>query len=133
MANKVRLAAVAVLAVVLGVRVGGCDLPDILPIPSPIVVEGEVWVVVVHETESPLDGLANLKRSFDWMGGLSAREAKFRAYDDDQPEAKSYVDALGQGNSGILLITDSGKVVGQRLVESVSPALIDEMLAEVGR
>ena len=133
MANKARLAAVAVLAVALGVRVGGCDLPDVLPIPSPVVVEGEVWVVVVHETESPLDGLANLKQSFDWMGGLSGRQVKFRAYDDDQPEAKSYVDALGQGNSGILLITDNGKVVGQRVVDSVSPALIDEILAEVGR
>ena len=133
MANKARLAVVCLLAVTLGGRVSGCDIPDVLPIPSPVVVDGEVWVVVVYETESPLSGLANLKRSFDWMGELPGRQVKFRTYDDDQPEAKSYVDALGAGNSGVLLITSGGKVVGQRVVDSVSPAVIDEMLSEVGR
>lgn len=131
---KAKLGVAVLLAVVLGVRVGGCDLPDfadVLPIPSPT-IEGELFLIVVHESEQPVDGLANLKRNLPWMDGLKDRDVRFVAYDDDLPEAEDYAAELG--GQGVLVVDKGGRVVARsEMPEKITSVWLDELLAGVGR
>lgn len=131
---KARLGVAALLAVVLGVRVGGCefeDFRDVLPIPSPV-VEGELFLIVIHESEQPIDGLANLKRNLPWMDGLKGRDVRFVAYDDDLPEAADYLAELG--GHGVLVVDSVGRVVVKKLIgDKITSVWLDELLATVGR
>lgn len=134
MNNSIRGVALITLLAVLGVRMSGCDLPDfkdIIPIPTPV-VDGELFLVIVHEVEEPVEGLGNLRRNLPWINGLKDREIRLIIYDDDLPEANLYVNILN--GKGIVLQDSTGAVVAKMpLPDKITSTVLDDILKKVGK
>lgn len=85
---------------------------DILPTPIPSPKPGS-WVVLVEETQDRNNDTAKLLADSQWMEALKARQLKFRAYDDDQPEAASYLPTANTvGLPAVIVVAPDGKVLG---------------------
>lgn len=134
MNNSIRGVALIALLAMLGVRISGCDLPDfkdVIPIPAPV-VEGELFLVIIHEVEEPVEGLGNLRRNLPWIDGLKDREIRLIIYDDDLPEANPYVNILN--GRGIVLQDSTGAVITKMpLPDKITSTVLDEILEKVGK
>lgn len=133
--RTVAFVALMVCGSALVARQDGCSLPDfgqVLPIPTPAPT-GELWLVVVEEKDNRNLGLAAVERS-QWKANLSQRQVQFRVYDDDQPEASSYVAALGPNVAGALIVGPDGKKHADAVMpQNVTTQWFDDLLKEVGR
>ena len=120
----------------LAVRQDGCSLPDfggVLPIPTPAPT-GTLWLVVVEEKDNRNQGLVAVERDSQWRQSLTSRDVQLRIYDDDQPEAQSYVNVLGRDVAGVLVIDKEGKKYADEVLPAdVSTKWFDKLLKEVGR
>lgn len=82
-------------------------LPDpVVPIPTPTPIGNVDWIVVIEETSERTPDIAVLFADPFW------KTIKARWYDDDSPDAASYVQATeGQPRPTILLLDKSGKAL----------------------
>lgn len=103
---------VGVLLIVLGLYQhfsGSIVVPIPSPIPSP---KPGSWVVLVEETQERSSDTAKLLSDGQWMESLKARQLKFRAYDDDQPESATYVPiANAAGLPAVVVVSPEGVVL----------------------
>ena len=84
---------------------------DVLPTPIPSPKPGS-WVVLVEETAERTSDVAKFMADGAWFESLKSRQLKFRAYDDDQPEAASYVPvAEAAGIPAVVVVSPEGKVL----------------------
>lgn len=84
---------------------------DVLPTPIPSPKPGS-WVVLVEETAERTSDVAKFMADGAWLESLKARQLKFRAYDDDQPEAATYVPvAKAAGIPAVVIASPEGKVL----------------------
>ena len=134
MMNKVRGVVIVVLLSLLGVRMSGCELPDfkdVIPIPTPVVT-GELYLVIIHEVEEPVEGLGNLRRNLPWIEELDNREINLVIYDEELPEAEPYKNILN--GRGIVIQNSTGTVVTKMpLPDKITSTVLDEILQKVGR
>lgn len=124
--NDIRDVIKAALLPLLLCMLIGCDgllppLPTPTPTPSPI---GDVdWVVVVEESADRTTDIAVLFADPFW------RTIKSRWYDDDSPDAASYVQATeGQPRPTILLLDKSGR----KLFAGPLPKTVPEIQTLIG-
>ena len=109
-ANIVALALVAIA--ILRATGGGGVLP--IPIPVPPSPKPGSWVVLIEETEDRTDEIAKLINDQRWLDSLTAKQLKFRSYDDDQPEARSYAQAIQSlGVPAVVIVSPAGDVLGK--------------------
>ena len=84
---------------------------DVLPTPTPSPKPGS-WVVLVEETAERTSDVTKFMADGAWFETLKSRQLKFRAYDDDQPEAASYVPvAEAAGIPAVVVVSPEGKVL----------------------
>ena len=119
--------AAIVLLLLLAVRQFGGSLPDILPVPIAISKPGS-WVVIVEESEDRLPEVAKILADASWLASLTARQAKFRVYDDDTQSAQPYVQAAGATRPAVLIIAPDGSLLG--VSGDVTRPAIDAFLRE---
>lgn len=103
---------VGVLLIVLGLYQhfsGSIVVPIPTPIPSP---KPGSWVVLVEETAERTSDVAKFMADGAWFESLKTRQLKFRAYDDDQPEAASYVPlSEAAGIPAVVIVSPEGQVL----------------------
>lgn len=124
------IAAVLLLALLAWRQFGGA-LPDVLPIPIVVDPKPGSWVVILEESEDRTPEVAKLIADATWLDGIKARQAKFRVYDDDQPEAASYVRAAGDKRPAVLIVAPDGTLLGQSDVVT-RQSISDLLKAEAG-
>ena len=121
---------VGVLLIVLGIYQhfsGSVVVPIPSPIPSP---KPGSWVVLVEETEDRTSDVAKLMADGAWMASLESRQLKFRLYDDDQPEAASYVPIANRtGLPAVVVVAPDGAVLGSFKLPADRPEL-DRLIKE---
>lgn len=102
---------VLLVLVVLRATGGGGVLP--IPIPVPPSPKPGSWIVLIEETSERDDSVSRLLSDKAWFDALKAKQLNFRAYDDDQPEAASYLPhAESAGQPAIVVVDPGGELLG---------------------
>lgn len=98
------LAVAAMAAAVMVPR--GCDMPDVLPVPSKTYPGS--WVICVEESADRTAIVAAFLDDTAYHNSLDSRGLKWRIYDDDSPDAVPYTGAT-QERPGLVIVSADGK------------------------
>jgi hypothetical protein len=126
--SKWLAAALLFVGGVLLVQPQGCEIPSI-----PIVQKQypDAWLVIVEESSQRTKEVALLAQDLNWRRSLDEREIKFRIYDIDQPEAKSYK-SLSVPVPSYVFIRPNGEVVAIGEVPKVdTKKSVEKLITEV--
>ena len=86
--------------------------PIPIPIPTPVVdPKPGSWIIIVEERSERSDIVAEMLSDADFMASISARRLKFRLYDQDDPDGRSFREATGGMPRPTLLIVDPSGIV----------------------
>jgi len=104
---------------------GGVN-PSPNPTPNPVPKASQVWAIIVEETEQRTPAVAAIITDMKWWDALKPK-VSFRAYDKDQPEARSYTAKASEKGVALpaLLILEKG--TGKTLDVRALPASKDEI------
>lgn len=88
-------------------------LPDGWKFSSPfvqptVVVEG-AWVVIVEETSDRTPEVISIATDAEYWKTVESRGMKWRFYDDDSPDAETYVPILNGQIPGLIVIGPDGR------------------------
>lgn len=106
------------------------DPPD-PPEPEPSVDIPGSWVVFVEESSERTAEMAKIIGDADYWQTYVSRDLKWRVYDDDSPDAASYLDVANSvGIPAMIVLSPEGKVLSKTKVPASTTA-IDMIVKEV--
>lgn len=107
-------------------------VPNLDPIIPPN-VEG-AWVVVVEETSERSPAVARVAGDGEFWKSLESRGVKWRFYDVDSPDAKSYREpAEKAGIPAILVLDANGKVLAAKPLPATSDGVSEIVKGATGK
>lgn len=129
MDKRIPIILVVLGMLVLGVGVAqqqGCHVPDVLPIPGPIVDPVErpgAWIILIEETDEANPAVARVKGHLEYWSNLkNTRQLNYRWLDENQQEAKPYASIVKETGVPALIILSAE---GEKLLAKPLPPTIE--------